>query len=440
MFPFGDMIMMLIRTFFYFLFNPLFWLVMVIVYFQYRRTARMEERLFGKPLNNIWEQVAKSLLLGCGGGFLASIVLLVLGLSLDSIGIEYIWPVAILLLLINPRFLCFAYAGGIVSVGVLIADFITRHFGLLTDNAFISSLLEINLTGLLILVGVLHLVESLLIYIGGHWGNSPVYFKAPSGRVVGGFSLQRFWPVPLVGMVASLQPETSELMSSSIQMPDWWPILSAGIEPGMAETLLFLLIPVMAGLGYADLTISSTPREKSIVSGRLLGIYSVALMAMALAAEFFPAFIIPACLFAPLGHELVVFLGHRLEFFRTARFSLPERGTMVLAVYPGSEASRAGLLTEDIIEEVNGERVEDSRHLIRLIDESYFLVHLTVRRESRIITVILKKDRAEGVRPGRASPRWGLIPVPDTRTAVFMEIRKPKLMQKIRKFFSRKRE
>ncbi|NLZ27638.1 MAG: hypothetical protein GX887_01565, partial [Firmicutes bacterium] len=160
MFPFGDMIMMLIRTFFYFLFNPLFWLVMVIVYFQYRRTARMEERLFGKPLNNIWEQVAKSLLLGCGGGFLASIVLLVLGLSLDSIGIEYIWPVAILLLLINPRFLCFAYAGGIVSVGVLIADFITRHFGLLTDNAFISSLLEINLTGLLILVGVLHLVES----------------------------------------------------------------------------------------------------------------------------------------------------------------------------------------------------------------------------------------------------------------------------------------
>ena len=216
MFPFKDMAVMLIKTFSYFLFNPLFWMVMVIVYFQYRRTTRMEERLFGRPLNNIWEQVIKSLVLGCGGGFLASVILLVLGLSLDRIGIEFIWPVAILLLLINPRFLCFAYAGGIVSVGVLVAKFITRSYAPAADHAFISSLLEINLTGLLILVAVLHLVESLLIYIGGHWGNSPVYFKAPTGQIVGGFSLQRFWPVPLVGMIVSLQPETSELMSGSI--------------------------------------------------------------------------------------------------------------------------------------------------------------------------------------------------------------------------------
>lgn len=54
MFPFKDMAVMLIKTFSYFLFNPLFWMVMVIVYFQYRRTTRMEERLFGRPLNNIW--------------------------------------------------------------------------------------------------------------------------------------------------------------------------------------------------------------------------------------------------------------------------------------------------------------------------------------------------------------------------------------------------
>ncbi len=448
MFPFKDMAVMLIKTFSYFLFNPLFWMVMVIVYFQYRRTTRMEERLFGRPLNNIWEQVIKSLVLGCGGGFLASVILLVLGLSLDRIGIEFIWPVAILLLLINPRFLCFAYAGGIVSVGVLVAKFITRSYAPAADHAFISSLLEINLTGLLILVAVLHLVESLLIYIGGHWGNSPVYFKAPTGQIVGGFSLQRFWPVPLVGMIVSLQPETSELMSGSIQMPDWWPILSTGIEPGAAETLLFLLIPVMAGLGYADLAISSTPREKSIVSGRLLSIYSIVLLAMALAAEFYPAFIVPACLFAPLGHELVVHLGHRFEFRGAARFSPPERGIMILAVYPDSEAARAGLQPEDIIEEVNGEKVENSRHLWQLIGESYFLVHLTVRRRSRVITLVLKKDgggdtrtdkRMMGSRKESPYPRWGLIPVPDARTAIFLEMRKSKPLQKIRAYLSRRR-
>lgn len=434
MFPIVDIALMVMSTFIQFLFHPVFWVVILLVFYQYKRISQMEEKLFGRPMNHKIEQTVKSLLLGAVGGLLASGVLVLLGVSLDRIGILYIWPVAILLLFINPRFLCFAYAGGIVSVGVFIARFLAGNFTWLADNRFIAGLMDIYLPGLLVLVAVLHLAESLLIYIGGHWGSSPVYIKGPGGEVLGGFSLQRFWPVPLVGMIAMLQKEAPEMSEGAVSMPDWWPILNSGIEPLASESLMFLLFPVVAGLGYADLALSSTPREKSIISARFLSIYSVVLLLLALFSEFYPPVLVPACLFAPLGHELVVHLGNRFEFSRSPRYSSPDKGVMVLAVYPDSAASAAGLQAEDIIEKVNGEEVINSHHLWQLIFESYFLVHLTVRRKDEVLTLVLKRDTA--VSPvsgaGRRQSPMGLILVPDTKTSAYVELKKNAFLDRLK--------
>jgi hypothetical protein len=71
--------------------NPLFWLVVFIVFMQYRRVVYMENKLFGRSINNVWVQTLYSVLYGVLGGFVGSIFLLLLGISLDSIGIAYIW-------------------------------------------------------------------------------------------------------------------------------------------------------------------------------------------------------------------------------------------------------------------------------------------------------------------------------------------------------------
>jgi hypothetical protein len=97
--------LLMIKTMLLALLNPFFWLFVFIVLMQYRRIVFMEKRLFGQSINNIWRQTFYSVLFGIGGGVFGSFFLLLLGISLDSIGITYLWPVAILLLLVNPRFL-----------------------------------------------------------------------------------------------------------------------------------------------------------------------------------------------------------------------------------------------------------------------------------------------------------------------------------------------
>ncbi len=450
MYPFLEVLSMLLQTFFMFLVHPVFWMVMALVFFQYHRIAQMEEKLFGYPINNIFKQTIRALLLGIIGGLAASCIFVLLGLSLDRIGIAFIWPVAILLLLINPRYLCFAYAGGIVSVGVFVAHYLINIFPALEENYVISSLADVYLPGLLVVVAVLHLMESLLIYIGGHWGSSPVYYKGSSGEVLGGFSLQCFWPMPLVGMIALARSEIEELtngaMDMTISMPEWWPILQSGIEPIGLEEISFLMLPVMAALGYADLAVSSSPSEKTKISARFLSIYSLLLLILALAAEFHPIMLAPACLFAPLGHELVVYLGNKFEFKQEPRYRAPENGVKILAVYPESPAERAGLQKEDIILRINNVLVENSYHFWQLIGSSYFLTHLTVKREEEIITLALQQEKEKfssrlveaKKSPPRRYPPLGLILVPDLHAPVYLELKKQAPAQKLRNLWRRK--
>ena len=36
-------------------------------------------------------------------------------MTLDNTGILYVWMIAIVLMLINPRYMCFPYAGGLLA-------------------------------------------------------------------------------------------------------------------------------------------------------------------------------------------------------------------------------------------------------------------------------------------------------------------------------------
>src|SRR5690606_41661119 len=93
-------------------------------------------------------------------------------------GVGYARLVAIALMMVHPRFICSAYAGGILSVTHLL-------FGWP----------GLSVPAIMALVAVLHLVESLLILLHGPTGATPVYVRRPDGRVVGGFTMQKFWPI-----------------------------------------------------------------------------------------------------------------------------------------------------------------------------------------------------------------------------------------------------
>lgn len=428
------------------LISPIFLLVITLVIIQYRRISNMENRLFGRTINPVWRQVITSLGLGILGGFAASAILVLLGLSLEQIGLYFVWPVALLLLLIHPRFLCFAYAGGIVGAAVLIIRAAAALYPALAANKVAGELLKVHLPALLVLIGLLHLVESLLIYLGGHRGVTPLYFKRPGGEVVGGFSLQCFWPMPLVALVVMmvLQAEIT-----GVNMPGWWPLLQSTIQPGPGQSLQYLAVPVAAGLGYADLALSSTPREKSRVSARFLALYSVALLGVALAAEYYPLLVVPGVLLAPLGHELLIIYGNKREMSRAPLYRADEGGVRVMMVLSGSAAEQAGLLQGDLIKKVNGFPVCGLPELLARIEDSYFMVLLEGKRGEESFSIVYKKkaapppETAPG-QPAALPPAYGvihraagigLIAVPPRHSRVYVENRKARPFGWLRRIF-----
>lgn len=474
----------------------IFWVVIIITVIQYRRLAGMEQKLFGRPINNVKGQVFSSLGLGILGGLLASLVLLILGLSIEQIGLYFLWPVAIILLFIHPRFLCFSYAGGIVGLAFLLVSLLSGYFPHWKEFLLVDYLLRIHLPALLVLIGLLHLIEAFLIFLGGHKGYSPLYIKEPGGQVIGGFSLQRFWPMPLVALLVRIVPQAE---SDGIGMPQWWPVLESVIQPGVGEALLYMAIPVAAGLGYADLALSSTPREKSRTTARYLGIYSISLLALALAAEYISLFLLPGVIFAFLGHELVIQYGNRREFQGSYYYRQDRRGVKVMMVLPGTIAEAAGFQDEDIILKVNGNPVSNQRDFLERLEE-YLLPGFApgslseqiedfngemkakdainmpeneaygTERRPGVILEGLRRRKAFSVTIGTdQSKEWGrkreevilrqqgayvpasyasnyriaalgLILAPSTNSAVYVETRQPKPFAFLRRIFKRKKK
>lgn len=358
MFPWREILQLIIESF------PLFLrqgelllivsVVLLLVFMQYRRIAAVEQRIFGKPLSDPLRNTAVALGFGVLGGVLATFLFVVLGISLVDVGVGYLWVLAIALMMIHPRFICFAYAGGLLSISHLL-------FGWP----------GLNVPAIMGLVAILHLVEALLILVHGHRDATPVYVRRPDGRVVGGFTLQKFWPMPFIALIAFLLGQNA-LGDTTLAMPDWWPLIRPHAAPTPGMSYVYVLFPVIAALGYGDIAITRAPREKARVTAGLLFGYSVVLMALALAgavgagesarASFAG---IPtgawqwlAALFSPLGHELVIHLGRRSEERGKPLYDA-SKGAVVLGVIPDTPADAMGLQTGDIIRNINGYPVFD---------------------------------------------------------------------------------
>ncbi len=112
---------------------------------------------------------------------MGSIVMVAVGVTLDNTGILYVWMIAIVLMLINPRYMCFSYAGGLLALASLAFGFP-----------------RIDVPALMAIVAILHLVESVLIFLNGCKHSIPVFMEDKTHGVVGAFNLVRFWPILII--------------------------------------------------------------------------------------------------------------------------------------------------------------------------------------------------------------------------------------------------
>ncbi|NSW83937.1 MAG: PDZ domain-containing protein [Syntrophothermus sp.] len=367
--------------------SPVFLVLIVLVGWQYRRMQRMSQGLFPTNRNMYIRSTLLSTLVGIAGGVAGSAGLLGLGVDLARMGIAYLFITAILLMLIHPRFLCFAYAGGIISVSHLV-------FGWP----------DVSVPQLMGLVAVLHMVESMLIYFSGHIDPMPVYVQTDRHGVVGGFNLQKFWPIPLVAVMSVVDPRTA---STGITLPDWW---RAGWwalfhdSSGVPSSVSYVLLPIIAILGYGEVTTTASPRQKSKVSARNLFCFSLMLLILSVMASRNPHLCILPALFGPLGHELVIWLGIKAESEATPSYVMPERGVMILEVLPGSTAAQAGLKRGDVVVGVNGLTVNSREEMEALLRYYGGELQLKICREGQDFSSSFAR------KPGQS---LGIVLVPD---------------------------
>lgn len=392
MLPFSTIIPLIFFKLGEILFNPLFWLIVVLIGLMYRRTGQLKESLFGLPPQPLGSEILKVTLLGIGGGIIGSFLLVLTGISLSTIGLSYLWLVALLLALISPHLLCFSYSGGIISLSYL-------FFGWPV----------VDVPQLMGLVAVLHFVESMLIRLSGHLGAVPVYAKSSRGEIAGAFNLQKFWPLPLVGLVIVAQVPPS---SQYLAVPSWWPLIKPNLEQ-LAPESSYILFPIMAALGYSDLAMASTPEEKSKQSSRELGLYSLILLLLSILASHQRIFSLAAALFGPLGHEYLIRRGQRSEMAEQPLYRAVPGGVKILSVEKNSPAQKLGLKRGDIILKLNQEPVERGGELLALLKDYWGPIELTVKRDGRIW-------EKRGLKP--LDQPFGLIPVPDGGESRYVEL------------------
>ena len=366
MFPWQDTLQLMLRGVIASYGQPMFWLVVLLIFYQYRQVQKGQIRMFGRETFSVSQQVIIAVSLGSLGGIVGGFLLMLVGVNINQLGFAYIWPVAILLMAINMRYLCFAYAGGLVALSKVL-------FG--WPN--------VDVPQVLMLVAILHITESILIVMSGRYGSMPAIVRRQDGQMVGAFNLQNFWPLPLLIMSVAAVPDGS-IPDSVINMPDWWPLLPVALAPE-GHQWMYSMIPVVAALGYTDLAIASSPQGRRRRSGLYLGVYSIILLALALLSVRYHWLQLIAALASPLGHELLVQLDSKRELEGIPRYVPSPQGVMILDTIIDSPAYKAGLKPGDILLKLEGIVVNAPSQLADALTlvPAHFVLEL-MRNERRV--------------------------------------------------------
>lgn len=396
MFPWLDILGVIISRTVALYFSPTFWAILALVIFQYWQMQRNQQRMFGVHSYSILQQVFRAAGYGMLGGILGSLIMMVFGITLNQLGLNYIWPVAIALMLIHMRFLCFAYAGGLVAVANVL-------FGWP----------EVNVPQVLALVAILHITESVLIAISNRYGAVPLIVKKEDGRLVGAFNLQNFWPLPLVLLTAVAIPG-GDLPGGILKMPEWWPLIPTSLELNEGQRWIYATMPVVAALGYADIAVASSPDKRRRKSALHLGLYSIILLCLAVLSARFEWIKIFAALASPLGHEYLIQRDSQREMAGEPRFVPPETGVMVLDTIYNTPARAAGLQPGDIITGLNALAIRRPVDLAPALAQAPEEAWLEYVRNGRLNKRQLK-FKPSGV--------LGVILVPNGDEQVYAEIR-----------------
>ena len=358
--------------------NPSMALILILLcVFLYRKNSRitmMQKIMVGERFISPIELTLSQLVLGILGGAIGSIILTNVGVMFhENSGIDLIFLFSFFLMFIKPRYICFSYSGAILGLLTILLNYL-GSLGVI-KNTYLSNI-QLDIMALITLIAILHIVEGFLIAIDGSKGAIPV-FTHRDGKLIGGFSLERYWPLPIAIMF--LTTRDFSVSSSVINTPEWWPLIKGDVNMALIGTAIASVIPIYGVLGYKSITFTKSKKTKALISGIFNVIYGIILIGVAYLTKFGLAAKIIALILMPTLHEGMIFLQMFMETKDKAKFVSDDEGVTVLEVAPNSEAWNVGIKSGDKILEIDDNKVIEYTMIYEAISKGIKEFKLKIR-------------------------------------------------------------
>lgn len=345
-----------------------------ILYRKNKKTTIMQKMILGERINSPFELTISQIVMGILAGTVASIIMSYMGVAFDeNSAVDLIFLVSVVFMFFNPRFICFAYSGAALGIISMLLSIIAVAFK--QPNL---DVLKIDVVSLMTMVAVLHFVEGILVMIDGGTGYIPV-FTSRDDKIIGGFALQRYWAFPIA--IFFMIHNTSTIGSSwQVPLPNWWPLVKGSIPTNILRDAVVALVPFYGMVGYNSVTFTKDRKEKAVVSGALIIVYSLALFGLAqlsvvnIYLKFF------VLIFAAAAHEAMIAFQRYLEMKGTPKYISSDEGIMVLDVAPNSPANEMGIRSGDLLVEVNNAKIENEERIAETIRECSNFIWFKVKK------------------------------------------------------------
>lgn len=346
MYSFQGIIVKLIYTVAVAVFDPIFFVIVYITYFLYKKNVGIEKHILSFSQESAFDKVIEATLYGIMIGILGSISMKWIGIPLEFTKTSLLLlPIAILMSLKNPRFACFSYATAILGIIKIV----------------LIPQLNFDIPGMITLVGMLHLMEAVLVYTTGADGSIPIIIRR-NGEHVGAYIMQKYWAVPMALMI---------------------------------NTITFY--PMCGLLGFGSIAVTSTPEKKAKKIGLALGIYATTILIGAIIVTKHSGVQLLIVILVPLLHELIYFIDRYLENNKKPIYVLPEKGVRVLEVVYNSPAYKMGIQRGDVIIKLNNIEIESITHYYRLIKREHNKVWLNILSINGQSKILEYEDYSQGI-------------------------------------------
>ena len=367
----------------------------IIFYFKNVRIVSIQKMTLGEGLNTPLELTLSQIVLGILAGAIGSVILSVLGVTFnENSGIEFIFMISILSLFYKKKYISYAYSAAILGAIGIALKFISN----ITE---MKLFLNTDILSLMTFVGVIYILEGFLIIFDGSRGAIPVFTKKED-KIVGGFSFNRYWPIPVAILMIFTNSIAGEDSTYS-NVASWWPIINNKEVLSLLATAMIASIPLYGIMGYSNVTFTQEKKTKSLRCGSTILIYGVTVALVAQLASINILGQIIAIIYAPLAFELIMRYEYRVEKKSKCLYVSDDEGIMVLEVTPNSPAYEVGIKRGDKIIEINGQNIKSEGDIFKAARDSILKVPMKVKNNSGQVLEYIVQPR---------NKRLGLLLVP----------------------------